>query len=164
MSDATGIKFMAVASFLLLHLHCDESVSEADVCSHASAVVDGYALSKAPAASRVIPLLNLCTAARRLPLPNLAAHAELHLAFALSASRKHVQVEEVCHSPPCRAVERAASPHSPAADAAARRAHAASLRAHAVAAPPRLPSRCPVRTRRCRGSSLRFTPSHSPYP
>ncbi len=44
-----GRRFFSSAALL----HCDESVSEADVCSHASAVVDDYALSKAqhPAAA-----------------------------------------------------------------------------------------------------------------
>ena len=158
MADATGIKFMAVASFLLLHLHCDESVSEAELCSLASAIVDGYALSKAPAASRVIPLLNLCTAARRLPLPNLAAHAELHLAFALSASRKHVQVEEVRYLPPkpCDPVAPAASLSCP------RRCSAASTRCFAAPAC-RLSAATPAFSLHSANSSLqRFLPTLPP--
>ena len=95
MSDALGCKFMGVASFILLHLRCDDCVGDSDLLSNASALVDGYSLSKVPAASRVIPLLNISTVARRLPLPHLAAQSELLLAFALAAARKHVQVEEV---------------------------------------------------------------------
>ncbi len=102
-TDASGNKFIGVASFLLLHLHCHPSLSSSDLTSHASALIDGFILSKAPPASRVIPLLNICSIARRLPRPNLAAQGELHLAFALAAARKHVQVEEVrciaCQSP-----------------------------------------------------------------
>jgi hypothetical protein len=94
-AEALGNKFMGVASFILLRLQCESSVSAPELMSHASALIDGYALSKGPAASRVIPLLNLSSIARRLPLPHLAAQSELHLAFALAAARKHVQVEEV---------------------------------------------------------------------
>ena len=85
-AEALGNKFMGVASFILLHLQCESSVSAPELMSHASALIDGYALSKGPAASRVIPLLNLSSIARRLPLPHLAAHSELHLAFALAAA------------------------------------------------------------------------------
>ncbi len=95
MTEALGNKFMGVASFILLRLQCESSVSASELMSHASALIDGYALSKGPAASRVIPLLNLSSNARRLTLPHLAAQSELHLAFALAAARKHVQVEEV---------------------------------------------------------------------
>jgi hypothetical protein len=86
---------MGVASFVLLHLHTEDSVDDSEILSHASVLVDGYSLSKVPTASRVIPLLNVSSVARRLPLPHLAAQSELHLAFALAAARKHVQVEEV---------------------------------------------------------------------
>ena len=94
MDDFFGIKYMGVASFLLLYLQCDESITDTDLSCQASALIDGYALSKAPPASRVVPLLNICSAAHSLPVPHLAAQSELHLAFALAAARKHVQVAE----------------------------------------------------------------------
>jgi hypothetical protein len=149
--DSLGCKFMGVASFLLLHLHCEESISDTELASHASALIDGFPLSKAPPASSVVPLLNICSAVQRLPLPHLAAQSELHLAFALAAARKHVQVAEVCFIPHSIAFW---SPprHAPPADVAARRAHSASLRAHAVPTPQCLSTRCSVRASRRRGA------------
>lgn len=93
--DSVGCKFMGVASFLLLHLQCEGGVSDQDLFSQASALIDGYVLSRPPPASRVVPLLNICSTVHRMPLPHLAAQSELHLAFALAAARKHVQVAEV---------------------------------------------------------------------
>ena len=74
--DSLGIKFMGVASFLLLHLHCDDGVSDEDLLSQASALIDGYVLSRPPPASRVVPLLNICSTVHRMPLPHLAAQSE----------------------------------------------------------------------------------------
>jgi hypothetical protein len=87
-------------------------------------------LSKGPPASRVIPLLNICNTTRRLPLQHLSAQAELHLAFALAAARKHVQVEEVCFD---FGLDLSNCFYT-TSDASTRRAHIASLCSHAQSA------------------------------
>ena len=142
---------MGVASFLLLHLHCDDSVGDSELASHVSALIDGFILSKAPPASRVIPLLNICSIARRLPLPHLAAQGELHLAFALAAARKHVQVEEV-HLWRAQLWRPVHPSHACFTDASARRAHSSPLCAHAISTPQCLPTCRAVRVGCCRGA------------